>query len=96
MPKNAPIYKCDDRVRHECSLTESGACEILTIDALEPAAWWGIYVVTVRAVKFNGIQARQVRPAAGYDVGPVTIDTGACTEDPLLVFVHLMAELRHS
>ena len=65
-----------------------------TINALETAAWGRVDVAAIRAVELHGVQAGKVGSSAGDNMCAVTVHTRACTEDALLILVHLYSRQR--
>ena len=63
--------------------------KVFTIDALIPTARWGVDVVTVWAIEFYGIQARQVGPSAWNDVRAFAVDSWAEPKNPRFILVDL-------
>ena len=60
-----------------------------TIDALEPAARWGIDIVTVRAEQLDGVHSGKVGTSAWDDVAAIAVYAGAGAKYASLVLVDL-------
>lgn len=60
-----------------------------TIDALEPAARWGIDIVTVRAEELDGVHSGKIGTSAGDDVAAVAVYARAGAKYASLVLVNL-------